>query len=167
MPIISALADFYRGYVDFFGRTTRSPCWMVLIVFLVMGTGVQLLFSALRAQTPGLNPAGYVEAPLFPRPFGLTADQLTAAYWPIVQTLFVLHLTPLLAMLTRRLRDAGLSPVWLLLGLIPGLGQLAVAILALQPTDPRVPAGRGERRTAPGHGDRLAPRPHTPTPTPN
>ena len=55
-----------------------------------------------------------------------------------VSTLFALALlVPLLAIGVRRLHDAGRSGWWLLAGLLPVLGPLAITVLMLLPGDAR------------------------------
>ena len=47
---------------------------------------------------------------------------------------------PAWALTARRLHDAGLSRAWLLLALLPVLGAIALLVMVLQPSDPRVAA---------------------------
>ncbi|UBH25177.1 DUF805 domain-containing protein [Micrococcus porci] len=49
----------------------------------------------------------------------------------------ITHALPSLALLARRLHDAGFSHAWLFVGLVPLVGPLTLLVFALQPTAPR------------------------------
>ena len=55
--------------------------------------------------------------------------------WGILATIFaVVILLPSLGILVRRLRDAGFSPWWALLVLVPGIGGIILLVMACFPS---------------------------------
>lgn len=101
-----------RKYADFNGRARRSEYWLFALFMVI----VQLLARILT---------WFVGGDLEHDPFGSPA----AAIVVLAYVGFCLYvLIPGLAVGFRRLHDTGRSAWWLLLGLIPILGQLVLLI---------------------------------------
>lgn len=101
-----------RKYADFNGRARRSEYWLFVLFLLI----VQVLASVL---------SWFVGGDLEHDPFGSPAAAIIAlAYFGFCLYVFV----PALAVSFRRLHDSGRTAWWLLLGLIPILGQLVLLI---------------------------------------
>lgn len=138
MTFLRAVGRFYGRYAQFGGRAGRAEFWWAVLHLFLLSIVVTVLFELLGAETsaPG--------APWFALPAvgvtGLTfppLDWMTAIYHDVSGVLGLLHIVPMLSLTARRLSDAGLTPVWMLLGLIPGLGAIALFVMVLQPSAPR------------------------------
>jgi uncharacterized membrane protein YhaH (DUF805 family) len=111
MSFTTAVADGFRTYGDFQGRATRSAFWW-WILFTLLATAA---LSAIPYSTPTPSVLGTSGSPL-------------VTVWELVVLL------PTLAVLVRRLRDAGRGwghAFWLLL---PVAGVVIVGVMALQPS---------------------------------
>ncbi len=94
----------YRRYADFQGRSQRKEYWM----YCLLNLGVIMVTVMLSAN-------------------GGTA-------WAVALVLFVLaSAIPSLAVSVRRLHDVGASGWWLLLGIIPYVGGLALFVFTVLP----------------------------------
>jgi uncharacterized membrane protein YhaH (DUF805 family) len=111
---------FFRKYVIFAGRASRSEFWWwTLVSFLV-----SILLSLLNAL---LSDGG----------FQSEDDSLVVTILSGLWTLAIF--VPSIALTVRRLHDTNRSGWWYLLNLIPILGSIVVLIFTLLPSDP---AGR-------------------------
>lgn len=99
-----------KHYADFKGTIHRRGFWMFMLISLVITLAIALIEVA--TDNPGWLDAFYS----------------------------LLTLVPLLAIVTRRVRDTGLSLWCLLLLLIPGLGMLAVVVILCLPTQTVMPS---------------------------
>ena len=121
----TAFSRFWTKYATFSGRASRSEYWWMALIEIVAwgvlallahvgGAGVQ---DASGAMT-GLNGLGVV----------------------VGAVIFILGLAvivPNIAVGVRRLHDANLSGLFILLVLVPGVGGLIVFILTLLPSNPQ------------------------------
>jgi len=96
------ISDFFKNYVNFSGRTSRKDFWLTVLIFLI----IEIVFSLLTAAVPVL---GF-----------------------LVWLFGIIIIIPSLAICARRLRDAGFSPWWLLIGLT-GIGTIVLLIFFLLP----------------------------------
>ncbi|SQF70834.1 DUF805 domain-containing protein [Streptococcus sanguinis] len=114
--MIDAYKKFWKGYVDFTGRSTRSEYWWpVLCHILAM---LVLLGSALMIETALNSETGAT--------LSITLITLLALY-------FFAIILPYLAIQIRRLRDAGFHWALIFLSIVP-FGRLVLTILYCQPT---------------------------------
>src|SRR4051812_11472365 len=114
MTFFEAIRNGFRRYAEFAGRASRSEfLWWILFVALVN--------AALSAVWPVRAPNGFAT-------LGTTATTL----WGLATLL------PTLAVLVRRLRDAGYGWGHVFWALVPVAGLVVLAVLCAQP--PREPA---------------------------
>lgn len=108
-----------RQYVVFGGRSRRKEYWYFLLVYLL----IYMVLGAIDTLFGWFNKeAG----------FGLLSGVFMATM-----------ILPSLSVAARRLHDIGYSAWWLLLGLLPFLGGLALMIMAA------LPGTRGDNRYGP------------------
>ncbi len=86
MNFIDAIKNFYIGYVDFKGRTSRSGYWLAILFYILVGSVI-----------------GAIE--------GQTVDSATgiATSGPIASAWALVNLLPLLAIAVRRMHDVSKS----------------------------------------------------------
>ena len=100
--MVSLIKTFFSKYFDFSGRTSRKDFWLTWLCLILLG----IVIGVVTMILPVLLFISWV--------YGL------------------IILIPSLAIGARRLRDAGFSPLWLLLLLI-GIGALILIILWIFP----------------------------------
>jgi uncharacterized membrane protein YhaH (DUF805 family) len=116
--------EAYKRYADFRGRAGRSEYWMFVLLFVI----VTLAFSVLTYAS------GSPDSPL-------------ALLLGLLYVVFVLgSFVPSLAVAFRRLHDTDRSAWWLLLSLIPLLGDIVLIVFNCLPGAP------GENRFGPPTG---------------
>ena len=114
--MINAYKSFFKGYVDFTGRSTRSEYWWIWL------TNILLLIPLYSAYFNAIFSEG--EEGAFLALGGLA----------IVYMIFGLALIlPMLALTVRRLRDAGFHWAFIFLRFVP-MGGIALLILFAMPT---------------------------------
>lgn len=104
-----------RKYADFNGRARRSEYWLFFLFLFI----VQILARLL---------SWFVGGDLERAPFGSPASAIIALAY-IGFCLYIL--VPALAVSFRRLHDTGRTAWWLLLGLIPIVGQIVLLIFTV------------------------------------
>ena len=115
--MIQAYKNFFKGYVDFTGRSTRSEYWWVWL------TNILLLIPLYSAYFNAIFSEG--EEGAFLALGGLA----------IVYMIFGLALIlPMLALTVRRLRDAGFQWALIFVHFIPVVGGIALLVLLAMPT---------------------------------
>ena len=115
--MINAYKNFFKGYVDFAGRSTRSEYWWVWL------TNILLLIPLYSAYFNAIFSEG--EEGAFLALGGLA----------IVYMIFGLALIlPMLALTVRRLRDAGFHWALIFVHFIPVVGGIALLVLLAMPT---------------------------------
>ena len=115
--MIEAYKSFFKGYVDFTGRSTRSEYWWVWL------TNIILLVPFYSAYFNVIFSEGSEGAFLA---FGGLA---------IIYMIFGLALfLPWIALTVRRLRDAGFHWALIFVGFIPMVGGFALLVLLAMPT---------------------------------
>ena len=112
--MIDAYKKFWKGYVDFTGRSTRPEYWWPIVChFLVM---ILILCTALLIETV-LNSE--------------TGGALSTAFAGLMVVYYIAILLPSLAIQVRRLRDGGYHWALLFLYLVPLFGRLILFIFLL------------------------------------
>ena len=115
--MINAYKSFFKGYVDFTGRSTRSEYWWIWL------TNILLLIPLYSAYFNAIFSEG--EEGAFLALGGLA----------IVYMIFGLALIlPMLALTVRRLRDAGFHWALIFVHFIPVVGGIALLVLLAMPT---------------------------------
>lgn len=115
--MINAYKNFFKGYVDFTGRSTRSEYWWIWL------TNMILLVPFYSAYFKALS-----------NPRNETALMALGGI-AIIYMIFGLALfLPGLALTVRRLRDAGFHWALIFVILIPIVGPLALLVLLAMPT---------------------------------
>ena len=129
--MIEAYKKFWKGYVDFKGRSTRSDYWLNVLaqclVFLLFG------FLLILIMILGGNPATYTS--------DAYSFQMILVYIVVlgIGVYALASLVPSIAIIVRRLRDAGYHWALIFLSLIPYLCGFIIFILTLQPTKVELP----------------------------
>ena len=115
--MINAYKSFFKGYVDFTGRSTRSEYWWVWL------TNILLLIPLYSAYFNAIFSEG--EEGAFLALGGLA----------VIYMIFGLALIlPMLALTVRRLRDAGFHWALIFVHFIPVVGGIALLVLLAMPT---------------------------------
>ena len=115
--MINAYKSFFKGYVDFEGRSTRSEYWRVWL------TNILLLIPLYSAYFNAIFSEGSEGA------------FLALGGLAIIYMIFGLALLlPWLALTVRRLRDAGFHWALIFVGFIPMVGGFALLVLLAMPT---------------------------------
>lgn len=115
--MINAYKNFFKGYVDFTGRSTRSEYWWIWLGNMILLVPFySVYFKALA------NPRN--EAAL-----------VALGGIAIIYMIFGLALIlPMLALTVRRLRDAGFHWALIFIIFIPMVGPLVLLVLLAMPT---------------------------------
>lgn len=115
--MINAYKNFFKGYVDFTGRSTRSEYWWIWLTNMILLVPFySAYFKALANQRneTALMALGGIA---------------------IIYMIFGLALMlPMLALTVRRLRDAGFHWALIFVIFIPMVGPLALLVLLAMPT---------------------------------
>jgi uncharacterized membrane protein YhaH (DUF805 family) len=132
-----AVTRFFKRYVRFDGRSSRSEYWWVtLALTVVFGVLYALTYGTATYETvQTVN--GATRVAHF-SPVGVTASVISAV-------LGLATILPSIAVTVRRLHDGGFSGWLYLLNLVPFLGSLVVLILTIMPSKPE-----GRRFDRPG-----------------
>ncbi|MCL2493690.1 MAG: DUF805 domain-containing protein [Clostridiales bacterium] len=148
-----AYADFWKGYVDFTGRTSVQGFWKAyfftlliqLIYMIIAMVLVRQLFANLMPMI--LNEA--TQNAMASNPFWIYSSP---AYQELIggmnglipfQLYALAALLPTLAIMARRLRDSGQSPWWTIaFVLIPIAGFIMMFIMLRRPSIPPQPYGQ-------------------------
>lgn len=115
--MINAYKNFFKGYVDFEGRSTRSEYWWVWL------TNILLLIPLYSAYFNAIFSEGSEGA-------FLALGGLSIIYMIFGLALFL----PWLALTVRRLRDAGFHWALIFVAFIPMVGGIALMVLLAMPT---------------------------------
>ena len=114
--MIQAYKNFFKGYADFTGRTTRSDFWWVWLMNSILFLPLYIFWFQMA-----LNEAEE------------TDPILGVAIISVYMILAIVLFTPSLAVKVRRLRDAGLHWAFIFLHFVP-MGGLALLVLLAMPT---------------------------------
>lgn len=123
--MIEAYKKFWKGYVDFTGRSTPSDLWSAYLAHLL------IVF------------AGYLLLAVFERMAAETGSSDLFTIGVILLLIFfaygVAAVLPGIALTVRRLRDAGYNWPYIFIPLIPFVGIFIFIFLLCQPTKVEVP----------------------------
>ena len=115
--MINAYKNFFKGYVDFTGRSTRSEYWWIWLTNMIL---LVPFYSA------------YFKALANPR--NETALMALGGIAIIYMIFGLALMLPMLALTVRRLRDAGFLWALIFVIFIPMVGPLALFVLLAMPT---------------------------------
>lgn len=115
--MINAYKSFFKGYVDFTGRSKRSEYWWIWLTNMIL---LVPFYSA------------YFKALANPR--NETALMALGGIAIIYMIFGLALMLPMLALTVRRLRDAGFHWALIFVILIPIVGPLALLVLLAMPT---------------------------------
>ena len=114
--MIQAYKNFFKGYADFTGRSTRSDFWWVWLMNSILFLPLYIFwFQIALNDTEETDPI------------------LGVAIISVYMILAIVLFTPSLAVKVRRLRDAGLHWAFIFLHFVP-MGGLALLVLLATPT---------------------------------
>ena len=123
--MIEAYKKFWKGYVDFEGRSTRSDYWFAYLANML----TVVAFYVLLAVFGGIA--------------GATDSSFLAVISLILLLIFFAYgiaaCLPGIAVTVRRLRDAGYHWAYIFIPLIPFVGIFILIFLLCQPTEVEVP----------------------------
>ena len=114
--MIQAYKNFFKGYADFTGRSTRSDFWWVWLMNSILFLPLYIFwFQMALNDTEETDPI------------------LGVAIISVYMILAIVLFTPSLAVKVRRLRDAGFHWAFIFLHFVP-MGGLALLVLLATPT---------------------------------
>ena len=114
--MIKAYKNFFKGYADFTGRSTRSDFWWVWLMNSILFLPLFIFwFQMALNDTGGTDPI------------------LGVAIISVYMILAIVLFTPSLAVKVRRLRDAGFHWAFIFLHFVP-MGGLALLVLLAMPS---------------------------------
>ena len=114
--MIQAYKNFFKGYADFTGRSTRSDFWWVWLMNSILFLPLYIFYFQMALNdTEETDPI------------------LGVAIISVYMILAIVLFTPSLAVKVRRLRDAGLHWAFIFLHFVP-MGGIALLVLLAMPT---------------------------------
>ena len=123
--MIEAYKKFWKGYVDFEGRSTRSDYWFVYLVNVL----ITFAYFLLQAVFGGL--------------VAVTESSFLAVISLILLLIFFAYgiaaFLPSIAVTVRRLRDAGYNWPYIFVTFIPFVGPIIFIVLLCKPTKVEYP----------------------------
>jgi uncharacterized membrane protein YhaH (DUF805 family) len=123
--MIEAYKKFWKGYVDFEGRSTRSDYWFVYLANML----TVVAFYVLLAVFGGIA--------------GATDSSFLAVISLILLLIFFAYgiaaCLPGIAVTVRRLRDAGYNWPYIFVAFIPFVGGIILIVLLCKPTKVEYP----------------------------
>lgn len=112
-----AIRSFWKNYVNFKGRARRSEYWFAALFLFLTNLAATTIDGALFATD-------------------LDVFLATGGWGPIGVLWSLAVFLPSLALLVRRLHDAGRSAWWLLIALVPIAGVIVLFIFTVFDSDP-------------------------------
>ena len=123
--MIEAYKKFWKGYVDFTGRSTRSDYWFAVLANILVIWAFGIITSIFIVANGGSMDGA----------LGTIATVMILAMF--VYCLAVI--LPFISIQVRRLRDAGYNWPYIFIPLIPFVGIFIFIFLLCQPTKVEVP----------------------------
>ena len=114
--MVNAYKNFFKGYVDFTGRSTRSEYWWIWLTNMIL-----------------LVPFYSVYFKALANPRNETALMALGGIAIIYMIFGLALMLPMLALTVRRLRDAGFHWALIFVIFIPMVGPLALLVLLAMP----------------------------------
>ena len=126
-----AIKRFFRNYVKFSGRASRSEFWFAYL-FLILAPVIPMILGFAGSAIAGISASGdsYNSTP----PGGATA--LMAIAGILLAVVFLATIIPFISVGWRRLHDANFPGPMFFLWLIPGVGPIIVLILMVMEPKP-------------------------------
>lgn len=124
--MINAYKNFFKGYAEFTGRSTRPDYWWVWLGNFILSIPFWVIYIytvCLSAVMDSVSDSASEAAFMI---FGLVAIIYVVFYLAI--------LVPTIALTVRRLRDAGFHWAFIFLRFVPMVGGIALLILLAMPT---------------------------------
>ena len=110
--MLNAYKNFWKGYLNFSGRSTRPEFWWVWLLNMVIFFPVYYsLFTGLEFDNPIMN----------------------IALFSMCIILFIVEFVPLLALIVRRLRDVGINWAYIFIVFVP-LGAVTLLVMLAMPS---------------------------------
>ncbi|MBA3925921.1 DUF805 domain-containing protein [Listeria rustica] len=132
MGFLEAYLSFWKNYVNFTGRSSRSAYWYVILwnaIIISIFYILILVFTVFTAATSSVSDAT-----------GDFAFVMTSGSTLLILVLLVLYelatFIPMLALMVRRLHDSNKSGWFVLLSLIPFVGSIIMIIFMCMPSEP-------------------------------
>ncbi|MBC1458948.1 DUF805 domain-containing protein [Listeria newyorkensis] len=132
MGFLEAYKSFWKNYVNFSGRSSRSAYWYVVLwnaIIISIFYVLILVFTVFTAATSSVSDAT-----------GDFAFIMTSGSTLLILLLLFLYelatFIPLLALTIRRLHDSNKSGWFVLLSLIPFVGSIIMIIFMCMPSEP-------------------------------
>ena len=122
--MIEAYKKFWKGYVDFTGRSTPSDLWSAYLAHLLIvfaGNWLEAVFESMADE---------ISSDLF---------TISVILFLIIFVFCIAAVLPCIAIAVRRLRDAGYHWAYIFIPLIPFVGIFILIFLLCQPTEVEVP----------------------------
>ena len=122
--MIEAYKKFWKGYVDFKGRSTPSDLWSAYLAHLLIvfaGNWLEAVFESMADE---------ISSDLF---------TISVILFLIIFVFCIAAVLPGIAVTVRRLRDAGYHWAYIFIPLIPFVGIFILIFLLCQPTKVEVP----------------------------
>ena len=111
--MLNAYKNFWKGYLNFSGRSTRPEFWWVWLLNMVIFFPVYYsLFTGLEFDNPIMN----------------------IALFSMCIILLLVEFVPLLALIVRRLRDASFHWAFIFIALVPIVGPIALIVMLAWPS---------------------------------
>ena len=123
--MIEAYKKFWKGYVDFTGRSTPSDLWSAYLAHLLIvfaGNWLEAVFESMVDEISS----------------GLFA--ISVILFLIIIVFCIAAVLPCIAIAVRRLRDAGYNWPYIFVAFIPFVGIFIFIFLLCQPTKVEVPS---------------------------
>lgn len=116
--MIEAYKKFWKGYVDFEGRSTRSDYWFAYLANMLTVIAFYVLLAI----------------------FGGIARATESSFLAVISFIILFIFFAFgIAVTVRRLRDAGYNWAFIFIPLIPFVGGIIFIVLLCQPTKVEVP----------------------------
>ena len=110
--MLNAYKNFWKGYLNFSGRSTRPEFWWVWLLNMVIFFPVYYsLFTGLEFDNPIMN----------------------IALFSMCIILLLVEFVPLLALIVRRLRDVGIHWAYIFIVFVP-LGAITLLVMLAMPS---------------------------------
>ena len=111
--MLNAYKNFWKGYLNFSGRSTSPEFWWVWLLNMVIFLPVYYsLFTGLEFDNPIIN----------------------IALFSMYIILLLVEFVPLLALIVRRLRDVGIHWAFIFIALVPLVGPIALIVMLAWPS---------------------------------
>ena len=123
--MIQAYKNFFKGYAEFTGRSTRSDFWWIWLGNLIISIPFWIIYISIVYLSTAIDSVSNSASEAAFMVFGLVAIIYAVFYLAI--------LVPTLALSVRRLRDAGFHWAFIFLRFVP-MGGIALLILFAMPT---------------------------------